>query len=86
MVAAQTEEEEDDEEICDNLSHEIAALSLSGLRTQQHLHIAATIYERLNNMTCDHDVAIRQIDEEFNMITNADESDADSDDEPNDES
>lgn len=86
MVAAQTEEEEDDEEICDNLSHEIAALSLSGLRTQQHLHIAETIYERLNNMNCDHDVAIRQIDEEFNMITNADESDADSDDEPNDES
>ena len=80
------EEEEHDEEIYDNLSHEIAALSLSGLRTQQHLHIAETIYERLNNMTCDHDVAIRQIDEEFNMITNANESDADSDDEPNDES
>ena len=86
---ASRDQNHEEEEVCDTLTHEIAVLSMSGLRTERHLQLAETIYERLNNMTCDHDVAIRQIDEEFNMITNGDESDSDSDsdsdDEPNDE-
>jgi hypothetical protein len=86
IVTHDQNQEEDEEEMSDTLTHELAVLSLSGLRTERHLQLAESIYERLNNMTCDHDVAIRQIDEEFNMITNADESDADSDDETNDES
>jgi len=56
-------------------------MSLCEMRTARHLHMAETIYERLNSMTVEHDIAIRQIDDEFNLINEQLHSDTDSDDE-----
>ena len=75
------EEETIHSELCDTISRELAAMSLCEMRTERHLHMAETIYERLNSMTVEHDIAIRQIDDEYNLINEQLHSDTDSDDE-----
>jgi ribosomal protein L12E/L44/L45/RPP1/RPP2 len=74
------EEEEEEEDIYDMLSHDMATLSMSDVRVDRHLHTVNTIYGRLNEMISEHDVAIRVIDEENEVMTDASDSDIDSDD------